>query len=340
MIPPRPGRESARADRVLPGLWRLRLPLPWSAVPHVNAWAIAATDGLVLVDCGLDQPDGLDQLSRALQGAGYGLADVRLLICTHAHPDHYGQALSVVREAGCELWMHPAHAHATDSLADPGAALDARIETARRSGAPEDVLAGFEASRRDQGTGVAGLALPDRDLGAGTVVETDLGRFDVHETPGHAPSHVVLHQPERRLLVSGDHLLGRISLFYDVGYTPDPVAEFLKSLDRVEALDARLCLAGHARPFRDVAGHVGGTRRRVHEHLELVRHALSEGPRTPFELARPLVGVPEGEELSGGFVGWGLALARAYLGHLERRGEATPLEGDPGPMRWAAPDRT
>ena len=303
-------------------------------MPHANAWAIAARDGVVLVDCGLDQPGGLDQLSLALGGAGYGLADVRLLVCTHAHPDHYGQARSVVREAGCELWMHPAHGHATESLADPGGALDARIEVARRCGVPEDVLAGFDASRRHGGTGVAGLVLPDRPLATGVTVDTDLGPFEVHETPGHAPSHVVLHQAERRLLVSGDHLLGRISLFYDVGYTPDPVGEFLTSLDRVEALDARLCLAGHARPFRDVAGHVGGTRRTVDEHLETVRGALAAAPRTPFELARPLVGVPEGQELSSGLVGWGLALARGYLGHLELRGEAVALEGEEGPVRW------
>ena len=81
----------------------------------------------------------------------------------------------------------------------------------------------------------------------GIIVETDLGPWTVHETPGHAPSHVCLFQPERRLLISGDHLLGRISLFFDYGYSPDPVGEFMRSLDVVEALHARLCLPGHGR---------------------------------------------------------------------------------------------
>ena len=45
-------RELARADRVLPGLWRLRLPLPWPGVPHGNAYAIASGDGIVLVSTG------------------------------------------------------------------------------------------------------------------------------------------------------------------------------------------------------------------------------------------------------------------------------------------------
>ena len=37
-------------------VWRLRLPLPWPGVPHVNAWVIAAGTGVVLVDTGLDEP--------------------------------------------------------------------------------------------------------------------------------------------------------------------------------------------------------------------------------------------------------------------------------------------
>ena len=73
----------------------------------------------------------------------------------------------------------------------------------------------------------------------GVEVETDLGAWRVYETPGHAPSHVVLHQPERGLLLSGDHLLGRVSLYYDYGYTPDPAGEFLHSLDKAEKLEAR-----------------------------------------------------------------------------------------------------
>ena len=86
------------------------------------------------------------------------------------------------------------------------------------------------------------------------------GAWQVHETPGHAPSHVVLHQPERRLLLSGDHVLGRISLYFDHGWTPDPVGEFLALARRVDALDVRLSLSGHGRPFTDLHGHVEGNR--------------------------------------------------------------------------------
>ena len=89
------------------------------------------------------------------------------------------------------------------------------------------------ASSRE--SGIAGLIEPDRALSTGVTVETDLGEWIVYETPGHAPSHVCLFQPERRLLISGDHLLGRISLYFDYGYSPDPVGEFLQLARRRRA---------------------------------------------------------------------------------------------------------
>src|SRR4051794_41884054 len=59
-------RVIGRGERVLPGLWRLRLPLPWPGVPHGNAWAIAAGDGIVLVDTGVHEPGSMGHLERAL----------------------------------------------------------------------------------------------------------------------------------------------------------------------------------------------------------------------------------------------------------------------------------
>ena len=82
------------------------------------------------------------------------------------------------------------------------------------------------------------------------------------------------------MLISGDHLLGRISLFYEYGCTADPVGEFLRSLDLVDALDARLALSGHGRPFTDVHAHIEANRKLVRERLEAVRGALAGEPRT------------------------------------------------------------
>jgi glyoxylase-like metal-dependent hydrolase (beta-lactamase superfamily II) len=173
----------------------------------------------------------------------------------------------------------------------------------------------------------------DRDLVPGVTVETDAGTWQVVETPGHAPSHVCLHQPEQRLLISGDHLLGRVSQYFDVGFTPDPVGEFLRSLDVTEKLDARLALAGHARPFTDVTGHIEANRYLVAGNLEAVRAALRAGDKTAYEIARAVYGDQFTEELAS----WQMTMTTAWLTHLEALGEVakTPSQGEDPAERWA-----
>jgi glyoxylase-like metal-dependent hydrolase (beta-lactamase superfamily II) len=164
-------------------------------------------------------------------------------------------------------------------------------------------------------------------------VETDLGTWFTYETPGHAPSHVCLYQPERRLLISGDHLLGRVSLYYDVGYSPDPVGEFLRSLDVVEGLDARLCVPGHGRTFADVQAHIEANRALVARRLARVQEVLGSGPRTAFDALPELYG----EAVTPLNASWWLTETRAYLVHLQGEGRVALMAGaDGAPDRWVA----
>lgn len=324
-------RELGRGERVHPGVFRLRLPLPWPGVPHCNAWAVRSGDGFVLFDTGMHQPESMENLERALAMCGLRIEDAKLVVCTHAHSDHYGQAATIVERAGCELWMNPHHEHMLRMAQDPDAVLARRLEVARQSGVPEEPLRRYAEERRGNGeTGIAAVIEPDRELLTGVTIETDLGPWTVYETPGHAPSHVCMFQPERRLLISGDHLLGRISLFFDYGSSPDPVGEFLHSLDVVERLGARLCLPGHGRTFADVQAHIKGNRTLVHERLESVSRALEQGPLSAFEIVPHVYG----EALSQQNAHWLLSKILSYLQHLQALGRAREIPGDP--QRWAA----
>jgi glyoxylase-like metal-dependent hydrolase (beta-lactamase superfamily II) len=323
-------REVGRGERVLPGVWRLRLPLPWPGVPHCNAWALAAGDGIVLVDTGMHEPGSMGHLERALAQVNLRLDHVRLLVCTHAHSDHYGQAATIVERTGCELWMHPNHDHMLRAARDPEAAFDRRIEVARQSGVPEEPLRRYSEARRGQDYGIAAIVEPHRPLVPGVEVHTDLGTWQVFETPGHAPSHVCLYQEDRRILISGDHLLGRVSLYYDYGYSPDPAGEFLHSLDLVQELDARLCLAGHGRTFTDVQAHIDANRTLVRERLGKVEEVVAtEAGVTAFDAIPRIYGA----EITPMTANWWLSETLSYLRHLEVTGRVARIDGTP--ERWA-----
>jgi len=322
--------EAPRSEKVLPGIWRLRLALPWPGVPHGNVWAIEADGGIVLFDTGIGGEGRMRQFDLALAGAGFGLEDVKLLVCTHSHTDHYGLAAPIVAGAGCELWMHPAWEHVRLLADDPAAALEQRLEVARQSGVPVAGLERYRERSDNSDNGIDAIVEPDRELLPGVEVETDLGTWQVYETPGHAPSHVVLHQPERKLMISGDHLLGRTVLFFDHGHSPDPIGEFLASLDRVEPLEVDLCLPGHGRPFRDPKAKITEARRQVAELLEKTRDALGEGERTAFEIVAEIVGA---DNVNTPVSAWVLQIVLSCLDHMVIEGEVAKVEGT-DPQRW------
>ena len=324
--------NAPRTERVLPGIWRLRLPLPWPGVPHGNAWALASGEGIVLFDTGIGGKGRLRQLDLALAQAGFTLDDVQLVVCTHSHTDHYGLAAPICEEAGCELWMHPAWEHVRLLADDPAAALEQRLEVARQSGVPVASLERYREARSDtvEETGIDAIKVPDRELLPGVEVVTDHGAWQVHETPGHAPSHVVLHQPERKLLISGDHLLGRVVLFFDHGHTPDPIGEYLGSLDRVEPLDVDLVLPGHGRPFRDPDAKIAEARRQVEELRTKVRESLENGGKPAFAVVADILGA---ENLDTPASAWVLQIVLSCLDHMALAGEVVAVDGGES-QRW------
>ncbi len=323
--------EAPRAERVLPGIWRLRLPLPWPGVPHGNAWVLAAGDGLVLVDTGLGGKHGLRNFEAALAQVGFAVEDIGLVVCTHAHSDHFGLAAPITERSGAELWIHPAWGHVRLLASDPEAELEQRLEVARQSGVPAAALDSYRADSAETDPLFDGIREPDRELLPGVEVETDHGAWQVHETPGHAPSHVVLHQPDRRLMLTGDHLLGRTVLFFDYGHSADPVGEFLASLQVVEPLGPNLCLAGHGRPFRDPELKIEAARQQVEELRARVRGELGDGEPTAFEVVAAIIGRENLDDPASGFL---LQIVLALLDHMALRGEAKRV-ADTDPQRWA-----
>ena len=52
-----------------------------------------------------------------LKTAGYGLKNIHTVLVTHSHPDHFGGAGRIAREAGAELITH--HAFSTWTVKGP-----------------------------------------------------------------------------------------------------------------------------------------------------------------------------------------------------------------------------
>ena len=204
MRKPTRSARSGRGERVLPGVWRLRLPLPWPGVPHCNAWALAAGDGIVLVDTGHARAAARWPTSSARStrpGCGSSTSGCR----QHPRPRRPLRPGAADRRARRLRGLDAPrldHLHADDD--DAGADARPPIEVARQCGVPGGAAASAGPSsgaRSGRRLGRAALRRPrPRPRRDGRDRPRRPGRSI--ETPGHAPSHVCLHQPERRLLIS------------------------------------------------------------------------------------------------------------------------------------------
>src|SRR5207302_9215753 len=95
----------ARAE-VLPGIWRLPLPLRDSPLGHVNTYLVRADNGYMLVDCGWDTADTLRALEGHLRALDVRFGDVRHILITHIHPDHYVLAVRLREITDADLCSH------------------------------------------------------------------------------------------------------------------------------------------------------------------------------------------------------------------------------------------
>ena len=97
-------------ELVQPGLWSIPVPIPDNPLRYVLVYALELDDGVALVDAGWDTPDAWDALVAGLAVAGGSISDVRAVVVTHIHPDHYGLAGRVRECSGAWVGLHPADA--------------------------------------------------------------------------------------------------------------------------------------------------------------------------------------------------------------------------------------
>jgi len=232
----------------------------------------------------------------------------------------------LVDETGCEVLGHLDHAHFTDALLRPREIAAARERRARQEGVPDRLLPGYRTVREEV-EGVLAPVLPDTGLGDGDVVPSALGDWSVVHTPGHAPSHVCLHQRERSILIVGDLLAAAFHPWFDYGYSEDPVAEMRASFDRVEALlPIDHVLPGHGRPLPDPAALIDDWRRALGDGVEEVWRAVVGDPgSSAYKLMERIHGPDDGSEAGP----WHLTTVATYLRHLRLVGRVErTVDGD------------
>lgn len=322
-------------------MWRLAVPLVGHALGHVNVYAIRDAAGLALVDAGWGTQHAREALTAMIQHIGSSLDEVHTLLLTHVHADHAGLAGYVQRRSKARVVMHAADAAQVEAR---HGSSNAFAEETRAWLAAAGVPRGLWRFGLQQVQDEQMRFVPlDPDLvvhGSLALTTEGLRPVDALHTPGHTGGHLCFHDPSDRLLFTGDTVFRRINYgpTFRPFARPDPLGEYLASLDRLERLDVDRALPGHGEPFRNLPARLQELRAHHRQRAEEIRRRVDDGATTVWEVASRLARSQRWSELSPGRRLSAIGDAYAHLLRLARSGSV--LTAGNAPIRWRPADGT
>ena len=293
------------------GIQRLTLPLP-TGPRHVHCYLVDGT----LFDTGLGLGD-----------APWGAAGVERIAITHFHPDHVGGAADAAAATGARVYQ--------------GALDYAQCERVWGSGDwPERIASWFRshgvpAAIADQliadGHAFAPFVRYEHDpelLDDGSALEG----WQVVTLPGHADGHLGFLRDG--VLIGGDHLLATISPAIGLypESRPDPLGDYLESLQRTIELAPTVVYPGHGEPVRDAAARARELIAHHEERLAVTAAALTGKPRSGYAISHVLFGDTLGPTQRR----FAVAETLSHLERLVRLGDAARHE-DGRTVTYTAP---
>jgi glyoxylase-like metal-dependent hydrolase (beta-lactamase superfamily II) len=296
------------------GIRRLTFPLPFG-LDHVHCYLLpAAEGGWTLVDTGLGTRDPearWQPLLATLDGP------LRRIVVTHMHPDHVGGARDVAgltRVPVLQGREDYAQCVAAWGERNPQRFLDYWVS----HGMPDHEVAGI--MRESERLSAAVHWARDPQL-LETGDEVDGWRVEVLR--GHADGHIVLLRDG--IMMAGDTLLMGITPAIGLypNSRPDPLGDYLQTLERIIELDPRVAYAGHKEPIEDPAGRAREIIEHHHERLLGTAAALDGRPLSAYEVSLALFE----RELSPTLRRFATAESLAHLERLVFDGRAERADG-------------
>jgi glyoxylase-like metal-dependent hydrolase (beta-lactamase superfamily II) len=285
------------------GVQRLTLPLP-TGPRHVHCYLADGT----LFDTGLGLGD-----------APWGVVAVERIAITHFHPDHVGGAAAAADATGAPVFQGGLDYAQCERVWGSDDWPERMAAWFREHGVPADVA----DELIEQGHAFAAFiryALDPNLLYEGST----LAGWEVVELPGHADGHLGFLR--HGVLIGGDHLLQTISPAIGLypESRPDPLGDYLSSLERTIELAPWVVYPGHGEPVRDPAARA---RQLIDHHrarLAQTRHALKKSGLTPYDISLKLFG----DDLAPTQRRFAVAETLSHLERLVREGAAARSEDD------------
>jgi len=336
--------ELPPVEKVAGGVWSIPVPIIDNPLRYVLSYLIEHDAGFVMIDPGWNHPDSWLALTTGLEECEIPLSAVTGVLVTHVHPDHHGLSGKVASLTGAWVGMHPAEDKFLGLRGDNLMMRDSMAAFLRWCGAPASHLEELISSRQHTAQ-VEPMVRADRLVEHSQLIDAPGLRLRAVWTPGHTPGHLCFHDESRDLLLTGDHILPRITpnvSSYDM--TSNPLADYLASVEKLRGLQPAEVLPAHEYRFTDLDSRLAFLASHHEERLAEAAEILAGSPGGGDDAAGP-AGLTAWEIATG--VTWSRAWADlvsfqrqaavgevlSHLRYLQARGLAAETDAD-GVGRW------
>ena len=266
-------------EEVLPNLFRNKIPLPESPLKYLNSYIIKDPARSLIIDTGLNRKECLEAMQKGLDTLGINLSKSDIFI-THLHADHFGLVSELATDSTNIFFSRP-----DKELMDSWEGFGAMIAYAGQNGFPEDQLKA--AIDKHPGAKYGSDWIPEtKVLDDGDGIDVGVYHFKCVATPGHTMGHTCLYEPDKKILVAGDHILiditPNIQCWSD---TDNHLKHYLASLDKVDKLQVDLVLPGHRRLIDNHRARIEELKKHHALRLDEVLAILTNGAMSAFEVA-------------------------------------------------------
>lgn len=247
---------------------------------EVNCYLIKGKKGVTVIDTGNYSKQGIQTWEKIFD---MGIT-IEKVVLTHTHQDHIGLAKWFQQTKGIPVTVSRLGYREMQKNCHPDfeQTFDSMIKRHGVSELPVIFQTGsfiydFE---------------PDAFFDHDQQIQLGDDLYDVVWTPGHAPDHYCFYQPEKKIMIAGDHILQNIAPVIGLwlGEEDNLLKDYFHSLELMKNYQTELALPGHGEVIHHFNERVDNTKHRHEHRLKQVLDLIASEGKSAEQVCRQIYG--------------------------------------------------